>query len=242
LSCRRDRTPQEGTAPLIIGASKTLIQSLLISAALRLGAGASGPEADVRAQRPPGAEEWQIGPIIRSRNYSVGMPLTPTPSGRGWYVDFPHPDRNAGHVHYISFVHGPLTGKRRIVMRYRIEAEPGVRFVPQETPELPATISLVFQRRGDTWSGRGRFEHHRWYVPARAVAEIRPGEHEMAVDLDEDWTSVQGRPASANAAAFRQAIADTERVGIVLGSSSARGHGVYATGPARLTVISFQVI
>ena len=224
-------------------ASTTLIATTWITAAFVALAPAGWQGGGSYAAEPSRAEAWQIGPIIRGRNYSVGMPLQPTPARRGWYIDFPSPDRLAGHVHYISFNHGPLTGKRRIIMRYRIDAARGVRFVPQETPEMPATISLVFQRRGDSWSGRGRYEHHRWYSPERAVAVIRPGEHEMVVSLDDgDWTSVHSATAAANPLPFRDAIEEAERIGIVLGTRAARGHGVYATGPARLTVISFEII
>ncbi len=64
----------------------------------------------------------------------------------------------------------------------------------------------------------------------------------MSVSLNDAWISVNGAVAAANPMAFQDALADTGRVGFVLGGAAARGHGVYATGPARLTVISFQVI
>ena len=127
-------------------------------------------------------------------------------------------------------------------MRYRVDAARGVRFMSREQPDQPATISLVFQQRGDNWSGRGRYESYRWYAPAQTVAELTPGEHQMVVDLDDGWTSVQGGPAAADPNGFRTAIDNAERVGIVFGWRNARGHGVYATGPARLTVTSFEVI
>ena len=188
------------------------------------------------------AEAWQIGPIIGSRNFSVGMPLSPSPARRGWYFDFPYPTARAGHVHYVSFNHGPLTGKRRIVMRYRIDAAPGVRFVPQERPNEPATISLVFQQRGDNWTGRGRYGSYRWYSPGATVQPITPGEHVMVANLDPGWTNVNGGAVAADPRGFANALEDTQRVGIVFGSSGLRGHGVFATGPARVTVLSFQVM
>jgi hypothetical protein len=191
---------------------------------------------------PSRAESWEIGPIIRGRNRSVGMPLQPSPARRGWYFDFPYPHAGAGHVHYVTFPHGSLAGKRRIVMRYRVDAAPGVRFVSQESPERPGTISLYFQRGGDTWTARGIYDFYRWYAPRHSVARLTPGEHVMSVNLDASWLSVTWRPAGSNARLFEDALAETEQVGFVLGDEFARGHGVYATGPARLTVLSFQVL
>ena len=37
-------------------------------------------------------------------------------------------------------------------MRYRIEADPGVRIVPATAPQSPSIITLYFQRGGDNWS------------------------------------------------------------------------------------------
>lgn len=191
----------------------------------------------------PPAHQWDIGPTIRLRNYSVGMPQNPVPAGRGWAFDFPYPHVGAGHVHYVTFSPGPLLGKSRIVARYRVDAGRGSRFVPQESPGVPATVSLFFQRRGDSWSGKRRYEWFRWYAPPQTVRVIAPGVHEISVSLhDPNWVSVQGRPAAMNPQGFREALAETERMGLVFGSAAARGHGVFATGPARFTLLDFRVI
>lgn len=203
----------------------------------------TAPAEGLQSRGSSGADAWQIGPIIRSRNYSVGMPLYPVQNGQGWHFDFPNPSVDAGHVHYLTYNHGPLSGKRSIILRYRIDAAPGVRFIAREYPELPATISLYFQRRGDNWSGRGKYEAFRWYSPNETLVSITPGEHTLKIDLDDPrWISVWGHHAATNPAAFRQAVNDTERVGFVFGSREGRGHGVYATGPARFTVLKFEVI
>lgn len=68
---------------------------------------------------------WVIGPIINGRTYSRGAPLHPSQGlGREWYIELP---RRPGSIHAVTFRHGSLAGKRRIVMRYRIETAAGVR-------------------------------------------------------------------------------------------------------------------
>lgn len=216
-------------------------RALILSAIAGLAGGIGAAPLSQAIAQP--AHMWEIGPIIRSRNLSVGMPLSPTPAGRGWHFDFPYPDVRAGHVHYVTFRSGPLLGKSRIVVRYRVQAPRGVRFVPQEQPQAPATVSLVFQRGGDSWTGRGQYNYFRWYAPPSTVREIAPGEREISVSLDDpNWISINGGRAAANSAAFEEALAETHRVGLVFGSQSLRGHGVYSTGPARFTLISFRVL
>ena len=188
----------------------------------------------------PPASAWEIGPFIRGRDYSVGMPRIPVP-GRsgGWYFDFPYPSAEAGHVHYLTYPSDPLANASRIVIRYRIDAPHGTRFVPQEQQDKPAMLSLFFQQRGDTWSGRGRYNTYRWY--SVAMAPVTPGEHSLTVRLDDPWTPVNGGTNSGAPAGFAAAKADTGRVGFVLGSAGLRGHGVFATAPARFTLIAFDV-
>ncbi len=189
------------------------------------------------------AASWEIGPIIRGKNYSQGMPLRPRPTRTGWQFDFPVGSAAAGHVHYVTFRPAPIAPESRIVVRYRVDARAGTRFVPQESPALRGTVSLYFQRRGDNWGAKGRYEHYRWYAPDPTVREIAPGEHEISVRLDDPgWISVQGRTAGSNPAALQAALADIDRIGLVFGSTAARGHGVYATAPARFTLLSFRIL
>lgn len=212
------------------------IRALAVLTALTLLAGASPAAAQ-------DAASWEIGPIIRGKNYSQGMPLRPQPTRTGWSFDFPVGSREAGHVHYVTFRPGPVTARSRIVVRYRVDARPGTRFVPQEAPDRPATVSLYFQRRGDSWSAKGRFEHYRWYAPATTVQQIAPGEHRISIALDDpNWISVMGRTAGSNPGAIEAALADIDRIGLVFGSAEARGHGVYATAPARFTLLGFQIL
>lgn len=215
-------------------ASTRILAALLGSVLLLAGAGGF-------AQNQSADNSWQIGPVIKGKNYSVGMPPVMSESARNAYFDFPYPTASAGHVHYVTVRRGSLAGKREIVMRYRIDAAPGTRFVPQEYLDKTAFLSLYFQRDGDRWNAKGRYEHYRWYAPAASMRTVTPGVHEVRVPLSAEWISVLGRTQSDNPAAFRQALADSGRLGFVFGSDAGRGHGVFATGPARFTLLDFDV-
>ena len=208
---------------------------------ITLGVIALGSLASAAVSTAPPASGWEIGPVIRGRNYSVGMPLQPAPAGRGWAFDFPV-GCDSGHVHYVTYNPGSLTGARRLVVRYRVEARPGTRFIPEGMPQLPATVSFVIQRRGDNWSARGDYEYYRWYAPMHSVREIGRGEHEVTIRLDDPmWGSVMGMSAADHPEKFEDALANAARIGLVFGSRSGRGHGVCATDPARFTLLRFSI-
>ena len=190
---------------------------------------------------PARAAEWEIGPIIRGRSLSPGMPASPRREDGRVFFDIPGPTPRAGHVHYVTRATGPLTRARRIVLRYRIDAEPGARILSQENPGQQGELTLYFQRRGDNWSARGRYGTYRWYAPAATMAPLTPGVHEVVVPLDAEWKSVHSATRTQAPEAFADALANAARVGFVLGSRGGRGHGVFATAPARFTILDFRV-
>lgn len=199
--------------------------------------------ASATVSAAPDAAGWVIGPIIRGKNYSQGMPLQPQPTRTGWYFDFPVGSREAGHVHYVTYRPAPIRANSELVVRYRVDAKPGTRFVPQESPDRPALVSLYFQRRGDNWTAKGRFDYYRWYAPNETIHQITPGEHEFRIRLDDPrWFSVWGNSAGSNPEAFQAALADVDQIGILFGSDAGRGHGVFATAPARFTLLSFRIV
>lgn len=203
---------------------------------------ACGIEKQASAQPAAAASDpraWTIGPFVRGRNYSKGVPLHPTARrGGGWHVDLP---RAPGSVHAVTFRHGSLAGKRRIVMRYRIEAARGARILAASDGRSPSAITLYFQRGGDNWTGRGRYETYRWYATFATRSPMSPGEHVMVAPLDGAWTAVSTSRAHSSPGAFRAALAGADQVGFVLGGGDGYGHGVFATGPARLIVTDFRV-
>ena len=215
-----------------------LFRAALVSAFALAGLFAAAPEASAR----PGftnPRAWVIGPIIGGRNYSRGTPLHPTPGpGGAWHINVPPPPGKLG---YVTFRHGPLTGKSRIVMRYRVEVAPGARILAASNPQQSSMITLYFQRAGDDWSAAGPFEAYRWYATFATQAPITPGEHVMVAPLSGNWTAVETSSARTNPRAFREALANADQVGFVLGGGDGYGHGVFATGPARLVVTDFRV-
>lgn len=215
------------------------VSACLAAIASALAFGGVPATQSAAAAFAPAADAWTIGPIIRGRNYSRGMPLQPTPGPRGsFHIDIP---RAPASVHYVTFPHGPLLGKQRIVMRYRLTAAPGVKIDPRTAPGAPSMITLYFQRAGDSWSGNRQFEAYRWYAKFATRMPITPGEHRMVAPLNANWTAVRWSSARTNPEAFHDALAEAEQVGFVLGGGDGLGHGVFATGPARLTVLEFRV-
>ena len=188
----------------------------------------------------PPADAWEIGPIIDGRNRSVGLPLRADEGRDGATFVIPGPTRADGHVHYVTVPVRDLAGAQRIVLRYRIDAPRGTRFLQQEAPDAgPATLSLYFQRRGDSW--RARHPDYRWYAPNGRDVPLSPGEHEVSIGLDENWIAMMGSDARSNPRGFSEALAKAHRVGFTFGGDHGRGHGVFATRPARFTVLDFRI-
>src|SRR5436190_5950348 len=164
-----------------------------IAIAAALAAATSLTAVAAAAMPPSGA--WEIGPWVRGRNYSVGMPASPAPTREGGLAfDFPVAGR--GQVDALTIAVGSLADARQITLRYRVDAAAGTRFIADESPNEPATVSLYFQQRGDNWSANGRYASYRWYSPIRTVVPLAPGEHSVTVQLDEAWTNVWGRSNS----------------------------------------------
>ena len=187
-----------------------------------------------------GVDGWEIGPTVRGRNYSIGMPQRPRSAPAGG-VTFDFPTEGNGQIDAMTAPVEPLADARAITLRYRVDLARGARFVADERPNEAATVSLYFQQRDNNWSARGRYGSYRWYAPVRVVLPLEPGLYEVTVRLDEAWTNVNGQPVSQDRSGFDAALRDTARVGLAFGSSSLRSHGVYATGPARFTLLRFEI-
>lgn len=179
---------------------------------------------------------WEVGPLVRGENYSVGMPAHPSAHPDGWVLELP---QAGGSAHYVTTATVALAGKTRVVMSYRVEADPGVAIVPRLYPTSPSMLTLYFQRQGDQWTAAT--EAWRWYASFVTQSPILPGDYVMVAPLTSNWTAVLASTRENNPSAYSAALAETARVGFVLGGGDGLGHGVYATGPARIVVKSFRL-
>lgn len=179
---------------------------------------------------------WQLGPIVNGENYTTGANVGVYPDG--WYIDVPPPP---GSVHYVTMATGPLTGKSKIVMEFRVETGPGAKIVPSDVPQLTSMLSLYFERANLCWTAA--CETQRWY--SVGFANVRPlvaGSYVLEAPFDANWTAVLTTSRASNPAAFADTMANAGRVGFVLGGGNGAGHGVYAVGgAARIVITKFTV-
>ena len=97
------------------------------------------------------------------------------------------------------------------------------------------------QREGDDWSGVGQYETYRWWASFKSQTPLIAGNYEIIAPFDQKWTAVQTSDALTNNTAFNDALLHANRVGFTLGGGDGLGHGVYATGNAKIVVTEFVV-
>jgi hypothetical protein len=183
---------------------------------------------------PRDPANWQIGPVIDGEQISVGVPLRPLPHPEGWwFFDFP---QAGGSVHYVTMPVGPLAGYSRVVLRYRVEAAPGVRIVPRTAPDSPSMLTPYLERRGLRWTST--YEAWRWFAAFARQSPIMAGEFLLDVPLAGPWSAAM---STSNPDASQAALQDTGRLGMVFGGGDGAGHGAYATGPARFVLLELRV-
>lgn len=187
-----------------------------------------------KSARPPpavaGMPDWRTGPVINGENYSRGTPARPVAIDSGWALDIP---LLPGHVNYVQRFGGaaPRGGLR---VRYRVD---GGGILQCENGQA-ATAGLMLQRKGDNFSGRGKYAGYRWF--ARMHLPLTEGDHDYAVPLDAaSWGATVSDP---QAASFAACLANFDNLSIVFGGTGGRGHGVYATGQARFTLHAIEPI
>ena len=216
---------------------------LIASLALALSACADGYKSpSLKVSNPAVASAWEVGPILDGKSKSINVPARPYSHPLGLAIDIPYPNADAGHVHYVTFNAGDLAGKSKLTLRYRIELADGAQLRAASPPDWtgPTLLTLFFQRCGDNWTAVGAYESYRWFASFATVIP-EAGDGEITVPLDGEWTAVMSSSRSSYPKGFRDALADTCRVGFVLGGGDGLGHGVYATGPARFIIKEFRV-
>jgi hypothetical protein len=209
---------------------------IIIAGAIATAAAVLYSQRRTRNIEGPG---WSAGPKTRgngaNRDYSAGTVLEP-----GELPAFVVPEL-PGQTHYITKASAPLTGKTQIAMRYRVDMAEGASLHPVTAPGGPTIICLYFQRKGDDWMADEKCEAYRWYYQPGMMLPITAGEHELVAPMDGAWTSIMTGTAQDKPDKFAAALADTDRVGFVLGGGDGVGHGIFATGNVKITVLSFEV-
>ena len=157
---------------------------------------------------------WRIGPMIDGKNYSTGAV-----NGNVITVQ---------DVHYITRPTGPLSGT--LSVSFHLDAP----LTGTGCGTSPATATLYFQHKDDDWNTDGL----RWWATFATVTLDHAGDYTMTAPLDGPWTSVLTKTAATDPGDFANSKNNAGLVGITLGNCTGYGHG--ATGPATLTIASFN--
>jgi hypothetical protein len=191
-----------------------------------------GDNVDTITSKPTpvhSVSSWQVGPIIDGKNYSEGVSI----SGTSFHL--PAPPLS---VHYVTRAVEGLAGNG-LTIRYRIDGEGPV--VGANCPASnPSQLFLYFQRDGDDWQAKGKTEAYRWWA-SFAPGDLTSGEHEISAPFSAKWTAVETSDALTNPDAFRDALAHAKRVGFTFSNCTGLGHGAWAMGPARFTLLDFRI-
>lgn len=195
---------------------------------------------------------WYFGPIINLKNKSLYMNgKMESPPNAEFAFNFPNPNENAGHVHYVTkkIPRYKTQYARGIAMRFIIIKNKNCKFVPVEDGraiDAPATLSMFLKRKDDNFSGQGEYLNYRWWSLASINLNTVPStEQEVRIFFNQSWINVNGRDTLkhfANHVDFIEALANANEVGITLGHPAGRGHGVFATARARFHMTSFHFI
>jgi hypothetical protein len=211
---------------------------ILVVLALALAgcSGGSTPPTPVPVPVPVTVASWTIGPLVGTTNYSVNMPLNPTPDGAGgFYFDFP---AAPGSVHGMTT---PPVGATRTKMIAVFSVSGDGQAVSTQDPTGDGYVTMYFQRTGDNWSGAGVYASYRWYSPGHSVALV-PGDYTVEIPFDPaEWSGVMG---GADPVGFGAAVADMANIGFAFGNPSqgATAHGVQVVnGGLRFMLKSFTL-
>lgn len=184
---------------------------------------------------------WEVGPSAwPGGNPSSGIPLHPLLHPQGWMLNIP---TAPGSAQYITRPTGPLAGKQKIIMQFRVELDGDAKLVPSDGPPgLTGSLALYFEKRGLCWSAK--CESDRWFAPQEGrVRPLNAGTYFVEVPFVANWSAVLTSTRENNISAYNAALANAGRVGFVLGGGDGLGHGVHCTSPnaCRIVVLRYEV-
>lgn len=161
-----------------------------------------------------------IGPWIKGFSRSKGYPMRPERMGNGWAVRF-KPNRRLNAV--LDYDFRIPRGATQLVFSYVAQIES---VKPAEVPDGEPLVSLVLQRKGDNWTGKGKREFYRLYSPAFPL-KSGPAKHTIPLT---GWTGVYGREGD-----MADVIEHMSNIAVAFGHSAGRAHGVTGKGMFALT-------
>jgi hypothetical protein len=233
-----------------------MVRVVTFAAVVLLAACSNDDDGAGRRGRPDAvsmtASDWLF-------DFSPGMPAHPLAAEHGWTFAFPRetkacPGAQCPSVHYVVTRSPALHAGQAIMMSGRIAASSDAAFNHRiegadnnTAGGAPSTCRLFLQQADDDLSGRGVYEHYRWWAhaddsgivlgdgPFAAAAELKP----------EDWVNVEGRAGNESAATqtgFANALAHVAFIGFTCGGGYFYGHGVnMESGTATFTLEAFRV-
>lgn len=182
--------------------------------------------------------DWDFGPTVGGKLYSYdedGRPISMRRTGDGDLAfDIPG---SPGQVDYLTAGGFDLRRFDGLRLVYGLEGRGTVK--PVGDSYVTARVRLFFQRQGDDWTGRGRFEHYRWW--SVAFGELVEAERVVIqAELHHSlWTSVYGQ---TDRSSFEDAMRECRAVGMTFGGTYA-GHGVRVRdGNATFVLRSFETV
>ncbi len=211
-------------------------------AALLLGA-CDGDDSPTQPKPSASTSPWEIGPIIKrdgnARNYSLGLPSTPTKVADGW--SFAIGPRQQ--PHYVTLRHGSLRGKSQIKLKFRVDGPPTATISAgpnsDGTPCTgPSAVLLYFQKSGDDWATDGA---RWWHAPSQVALSAPIPETEIIAPLNAGWSSVLTMKQATNLPQFTAAKDGAERVGFTFANCAGYGHGAMASEKVQFVITDFKV-
>jgi len=145
-------------------------------------------------------------------------------------------------MHYL-FTRSTLAALRgTLIVTLQVATTGAVTFVPLDTSfcNLPPSVRPFLWANDN---GNGNFD--RWWSNPRAFA-LAAGATTISVPLRaENWSSVDGRYGSADAATrfgFEKALLNVTRLGVTFGGGCSFGHGIRVSGgAATFTLTEYSV-
>lgn len=156
-----------------------------------------------------------VGPIIKGKNRSVGVPKELRAGG----FDFP---LRPGHVNAVVKP-TPMVGEK-VRLHYRVDGPTDVKFRPKERLDGVGTVSLMLQRKGDDYSGKGEKAFYRLYGPE--VHDLSVGLHTLEVAPGSlGWVGVMGQEPSPGQ--WDDVLSNLAAIHVCFGEKDGpRAHGV----------------